>query len=398
MGKEAEWIVIGSELSPYTLKVLSLFARAGLPHRLLPVEGSTLENLRLQRRLRAVKKGRLPLTWPEMTDLDEFPLVPFVFGHGGENLYDSSAIAQWLDRQGPLEGGGPPFYPGEDPSLRFVAWLIDEYADEFGLYMAHHYRWKISAADNDAGERLARELRSLAGPFRPIVARRFSARQVRRLPYLFSVAPEGFRIEGLPARLQPPARKGFPATHELLEESFTRLLAALEPLLASRPWVLGERFTAADASLYGQLAINLDDPSAARFIRARAPVVFSWVQRVRSAELPDARGGGRLALDGALSPLLEEICRTYLPLMKQNFGAYLRYRRAGETLFNEAAFDRHRQLYDGDIDGRPFRSVVKTFQVKTWLNVRRLWCELEEDRRRRLEDLCPSLQGMREDS
>ena len=45
----------------------------------------------------------------------------------------------------------------EDPCLGFVAQLIDEAFDAFGLYMVHHKRWVLSAASNDAGRRLARE-------------------------------------------------------------------------------------------------------------------------------------------------------------------------------------------------------------------------------------------------
>ncbi len=398
MRREDEWIIYGSELSPFTLKVLALCAHRGLPHRLFPTEGGVAENLRIQVRLKRLKQKRLPLTWPEMTELDEFPLAPYLFGPQGENLYDSSAIALWLDRFPPPDGKGPPFYPREDPALHFVAWLVDEYADEFGLYMVHHYRWKVSALDNDAGRRLGREFRSVVGPFRRIVDHRFSARQVRRLPYLFSVAPQGFHIAGLPSRLQPPARAGFPPTHELLEESFARIIGTLDALLQTRPYVLGERFTAADASLYGQLAMNLDDPSAANCIREDAPVLFSWLRRIRGADFSGSRPEGRLVLDEALFPLLREICRTYVPLMKQNYSAYLKYRDSGATLFNEGAFDEHKQLYDGEIDGRPFRSVVKTFQVKTWLNLRRLWDALEEADRLRLEETLPCPHGLGSDA
>ena len=45
-------------------------------------------------------------------------------------------------------------------------------------------------------------------------------------------------------------------------------------------------------------------------------------------------------------------------------------RAAGETRFNEAAFDAGRALYDGTLLGRPFRSVAKTFQVRVWRDLR----------------------------
>jgi len=395
--KENKWIVYGSNLSPFTLKVLALCSFAGLDYRYFPEEGNTLENIRIQVRLKLLKSGILPLAWPEMSELDEFPLVPFLFGPNGENLYDSSAIGVWLDREAPLENRFARFYPEDDPALDFTNWLIDEYADEYGLYIVHHFRWKVSARDNVAGKNLAGELRSMAGLAKPLVSRYFSARQVRRLPYLFSVAPKGFHMDGLPARLQPPSRPDFPPTHELIEDSYARLLEALEGILQSRPYILGDRFTAADASVYGQISMNLDDPSAAKFIGEKAPTVFAWTNRIRKADFSNSKADGRLTLDDAITPLLTEICRTYVPLMKQNYKAYVQCKKEGETLFNEAAFNKNRALYGGEIDGRPFRSVVKTFQVQTWLNIRRKWTRLDEDSKRRVEAVLPSDHGLEED-
>ncbi len=394
---ESGWVLYGSALSPFTLKVAALCRYKGLAFRLLPEEGGTLENLRVQIRRAWLVRKRLPLTWPVMTDLDEFPLVPFLFGAAGENIYDSSAIAVWLDRFPPLRGRAAPVVPTEDPATRFAAWLIDEYADEYGLYMVHHNRWKVAAGDNDAGKRLAREMRSLVGAAQPLVARAFSARQVRRLPYLFSVAPEGLRIPGLPDRLQPPARTEFPATHDLLEDSFARLLDALETILRHRPFLLGHRFTVADASIYGQLGMNLTDPSAAAWIETRAPTVHGWLEQIHRGRFPGNRADGAIGIDRMTAPLLSEICRTYVPLMKQNLAAYRRCREQGETLFNEAAFNKGRSLYSGIIDGRPFRSVVKTFQVKTWLDMRRRWAALDADARRILADVLPPDHGLDRD-
>ncbi len=396
MGKSG-WVLYGSELSPFTLKVAALCRHKGLGFRFLPEEGGTLENLRVQIRRALLVRRRLPLTWPRMTELDEFPLVPFLFGPAGENLYDSSSIAGWLDQYEPLRGRSVPVVPTGDPATRFAAWLIDEYADEYGLYMVHHNRWKVSATDNDAGRRLAREMRSLVGAAQPLVAGAFRARQVRRMPYLFSTAPEGFRIPDMPKRLQPPSRSGFPATHELLEDSFARLLNALEAILQHRPCLLGHRFTVADASIYGQLGMNLTDPSAAALIKARAPTLYGWLKQIHRGNFPGSRADGDIGIDRVLTPLLAEICRTYVPLMKQNLAAYRRWRGQGETLFNEAAFNRGKSLYDGLLDGRPFRSVAKTFQVKTWLDMRRRWAGLDAGARRALADVLPAGHGLDRD-
>ena len=274
--------------------------------------------------------------------------------------------------------------------MRFAIRLVDEALDEVGLYLVHHNRWVVSARDNDAGARLAAEMRSLLGPLARVVGRTFPARQVRRLPYLFSVAPPDARFGDLPARLRPPQRAGFPPTHALLDEAFARLLAALEPILAAQPFVFGERFTLADASVYGQLAMNRADPSADERIRRAAPALHGWIARLARGDFRGHRATASLELSDAHAPLLEWIATFFVPLMQQNQDAWERHRDRGETRFNEAAFDAGRALYAGVLLGHPFRSVAKTFQVRVWRDLRRDWDVLPAAARSRIAALLPS--------
>lgn len=365
----SEWIVYGTDLSPFFLKVLAMCRFKGLPHRVFTREAGTLEAARIQVRKSLLVRRLLPLTWPQMTDEDEFPLVPFVFGPHGENLYDSSAIGAWLDDRSPIKDGTDRLIPGESDELRAAVAIIDEYADEWGLYMAHHFRWVVSARTCNAAARLVSELPPVVQLGRRQIERFFTARQVRRLNYLFSVAPPGFQLEGLPSYRQPPSRVGFPPTHKLIEDAMSRLLAALEPVLQKRPFLFGRRFTLADAALFGQLSMNLEDPQASDFIARAAPTTHAWLREIYEGRFPGHESGAPLAVPPDLEPLFAEIGRTYVPLMQQQQRAYERYRAAGQKLFNEAAFDAGQALYDGELDGHPFRSVVKTFQVKTWRNL-----------------------------
>jgi glutathione S-transferase len=376
------WILWGSELSPFSLKVEAMLRFSGVPYRLLPAQGGFLEAWRVARRRRAVVQGRLALTQSPADPLDEFPLVPFLFGPGGENLCDSSAIGAWLDREN--LSGVAPLLPAQDGALRFAVQLVDEALDEVGLYLVHHRRWVLSARDNDAGARLAREYRPLAGPLSIVLARTFPARQVRRLPYLFSVAPPEAGFDDLPPRLRPPQRRGFPATHALLEAIFDQLLAALEPLLAAHPFLFGERFTLADASLYGQLGMNRADPTAHATLRRVAPAVHAWVERLARHDFRGHQPAAPVFLGDAHVPLLSWIAGSFVPLMQQNHEAWQRHRAAGETRFNERAFVAGRALYDGTLLGRPFRSVAKTFQVRVWRELRGSWQALDGDARRRV--------------
>jgi glutathione S-transferase len=374
------YAIWGSELSPFTLKLRALMTAAGVPFRNLPEEGTRGENLRAQWRIGRGKRRRTIERWPQLDPLDEYPLVPFLLEGDERILYDSSALAGWLDRFHPPRRG--PLVP-DDAALAFVTELIDEAFDEIGLYVVHHARWVVSATTNDAGLRLSREFaRALPPGGQSVMAHQFARRQVRRLPYLFSVAPAGLAVPGLAPALTPPARDGFPATHALLDDIWHALLDGVEGILAQQPFLLGERFSLADASVYGELGMNLKDPTAAELMRRRAPHTFRWLCEVRDGT--HAGRAGTLALSDRLRPLLEVIERTFVPLMVQNAAAYERAHAAGERRFNEAGFNTGHGLYDGTLLGRPFRSVVKTFQVRVWRDLQAAWARLDAPARERV--------------
>jgi glutathione S-transferase len=338
---------------------------------------------RLARARRARAVERYPGT---VTDLDEYPAVPYYSFDGRRFYYDSTGLALHLDD---LQTAPEHLLP-HDPVQRFVCRLIDEAFDEFGLYMAHHNRWVTSAATNTMGTMTVREMRRLVPPFlRGRAARKLAERQVRRCPYLFSVAPAGYR-NGLREGLTPPSRAGFPPTHELLDEAWRRYLAAMEAVLGRQPFLFGDRFTLADASAYGQLGMNLVDGRAAELLEELAPRTFGWLQMIRDGGHRDI--GGELRLTEGLAPLLQCIGETFIPLMRQNEKAYCEAQARGQTLFNEAAFDRGEALYDGSLLGLPYRAVVKSFQVAVWRDLCESRDQLAASDREQLQSRYPPLQ------
>jgi glutathione S-transferase len=376
----------GLTASPFQLKVQALADYAGVPWQRWPEQAGRLDAMLMARRLaKARKRGaidRFPNRDPE---LDEYPAVPYYTFDDRQFYYDSTGLALQLDS---LNAGREPLLP-RDPVLRFLCQVIDEAFDEFGLYMAHHNRWVTSAATNVMGEMTAREMRQLLPPFlRTRIARRLARRQVRRCPYLFSVAPEGYQC-GMPAALTPPAREGFPPTHALLDAAWRRYLNAMETVLAQQPYLLGQRFTLADASAYGQLGMNLVDGRAAELLQELAPRTFDWLCMIRDGGHRDSTG--ELALNDGLAPLLDCVAETFMPLMRQNEAAYREASQRGQTLFNEAAFDRGEALYDGSLMGMPFRAVVKSFQVVVWRDICRAWDSLADGHREQLGRQYPSI-------
>lgn len=377
------WGVIAS---PFQLKMQALADYAGLSWQRWPDQAGLLDAVTMAVRLQRAKRGqRIDRFGGREAGMDEYPAVPYYSLDGRQFYYDSSGLAYHLDQ---LSATPTPLVP-EAPALRFICQLVDEAFDEFGLYMVHHNRWVTSAATNCMGEITSQEMRKLLPPgVRRRMARNLPRRQVRRCPYLFSVAPAGFDA-GVSPELTPPAREGFPPTHELLDTAWRRYLAAMETVLSDQPYLLGERFSLADASAYGQLGTNLIDGRAARMLEELAPRTFQWLCMIRD--------GGHRGSAGSLLPgpgirsLLDSIGETFIPLMQQNEAACEQAAREGQTLFNEAAFDQGEALYDGELLGRPYRAVAKSFQVPVWRAICRSWHELGDGERGQLQSLHPAL-------
>jgi hypothetical protein len=80
-----------------------------------------------------------------------------------------------------------------------------------------------------------------------------------------------------------------PATKDQIEGSFLRQLENLERHLASRPFLFGGRPAFGDFGLFAQLYECSSDPTPGAIIRARAPRVLGWIERMLA---PEASGTG----------------------------------------------------------------------------------------------------------
>lgn len=373
-------VLWGATASPYQLKMQSLLDYAGLTWERWPEQATRSSAIRMALRLGLTKRRGAVQRYPAMSSgMDEYPAMPYYTRDRREFYFDSSALAYHLDCD--LTPPRVPLVPTEAP-LAFLCRLIDEAFDEFGLYMVHHMRWVGSARSTPMGDMTARELRLLLPPgMEGHLARRLYRRQVARCPYLFSVAPRDYDA-CVSAERTPPSRSGFPPTHALLETAWRAYLDAVEGLLSVQPFLLGKRFTLADASAYGQLGMNLVDPEACELLRERAPLTFRWLCAIRDGEHIGSEG--ELAPGFASQALIDIISKTFLPLMAQNALAWREAVAAGETLFNEAAFRQGRALYDGQLLGYSFRAVVKTFQVRVWQDIQVAWSDLNNGEREQL--------------
>jgi glutathione S-transferase len=288
--------LFGSELSPYSVKVRSYFRYKGLPHEWLL---------------------RSPADQADFQKYAKLPLVPLVVTPDGEGLQDSTPI---IER---FEAASPSLRPDE-PALAFISALLEEYGDEWGNKWMFSYRWSYPPDCWATAERIAQQMMGAQGTLAVAQARAAVAERMSgRLGFVGSNA----------------------TTRPLIEASFKRVLEILDAHLASRPYLLGGRPAMADFGLWGQLYEAATDPTPGALMRASAPNVMAWVQRMLA---PAAAGGFEswAALSAGLMPLLrEEVGRLFLPWSAANAEAIAKGDKSFSMTLGGATWTQEPQKY-----------------------------------------------------
>jgi glutathione S-transferase len=266
---DAPFRLYGAELSPYSVKVRSYLRFKDIPFEWLP---------------------RTQARQEEFARYAKLPLIPVLVDANDQAMQDSTPIIEALDAQ-----FSEPSITPDDPALAFLSALFEDYADEWLNKAMFHYRWTYPADQEHAARR--------------IVAMMFDG----------GVPPEGLH-ESVRARMTGRLHHvGSSAdTAAVIEASFKRALALIEALLAKRPYLFGKRPSLADFGLAGQLAQLLSDPTPGEIMRAEAPKVVGWLERM---DHPQAEGGFAdfEALSGELGDLLrDEVAGAYLKWMAAN--------------------------------------------------------------------------------
>jgi glutathione S-transferase len=269
--------IYGSELSPYSVKVRSFFRYKKLNHEWIP---------------------RSPAVQSEFQKYAKLPLVPLVVTPEGEGIQDSTPILERFEASQPEPSVTP-----ADPALAFVSALLEEYGDEWGNKWMFHYRWRYQPDAWSTAERIAQQMMGAQGTLAVAQARAAVAeRMMGRLGFVGS-------NDG---------------TQPLIEASFAKALGLIDAHLASRPYLLGGRPAMADFGLWGQLYEAATDPTPGAVMRASAPNVMAWIQRMLS---PEAKGDFEAlrALAPTLMPLLtQEVGGLFLPWSAANAAALAR--------------------------------------------------------------------------
>ncbi|MEM1232255.1 MAG: glutathione S-transferase family protein, partial [Pseudomonadota bacterium] len=242
----------------------------------------------------------------------------------GRFMTDTTPMIAWLEAQHPE----PPVIPDE-PLLRFLSFLIEDYAEEWLWRPAMHYRWSYKADRVHLARKIVDEL--MADEPMPGFAKRAFIRRRQLGEYVTK--------DGVTAQ-----------TRAHVESIYLNTLDRLQAIFTDRPYLLGERPTLGDFGFFASMFRHFSqDPTASDLMRLRAPAVFAWQARLWNARASTTRGPLLSDVPQDLHPLLADFGAAYLPYLNDNARAW------------QQALDR----FDPVIEGIPYRQVPVS-QYRVW--------------------------------
>lgn len=306
-------------------------------HRLHGINGSPYSV-----KMRAILRyRRIPFDWVQsfvQLNMDAWEVRPVMMpilemGDDGSQHVDSTPMAQMLEAR---DGGARSIYP-DGAAHRFLALLIEDYADEWLTKPLFWYRW---ARDRDIEHAMAWLARDAGHALDPDARRQLSEtirdRQIGRMPFVGCTA----------------------ANAPLIEATYLVTLDAMRPAAEAGDYLFGKRPSVADFALYGMLKQLGTDPTPRDVMSERLPALRDWIERVDDASGVDGEWG---APGTSVDALVRLSGRVYAPFL----------------FANEAAFTAGESSFSVDLDGHDYRQDVFRYQVKCLTVLRQEYGDLD---------------------
>ena len=325
--------LVGGTGSPYTQKMLALLRYRRLPYAITWGQpGEVCQTLGIE----PPKPALMPT---------------FLFeGEGGITpVCDSTPVIRELEPLMPQRAVIP-----SDPALAFLDYLIEDFADEWCTKYMFHYRWHPTEDADNAGTLLPLGFDvTLDNAAHQQLKDWFTQRQVSRL-YVVGSSD---------------------ATADLIDASYRRFLAAMERHLSQQRFMLGNRPSACDFALFGQLSQLVGfDPTPRAIAHARSPRTVAWVDQVVDLSgLAPQENDWLPTRDQAesLRDVLAEIGRVYAPAQ----------------LANAEAVASNAQSWQIEMDGVLWQQQTFSYQAKCLRWTREMYNQLSEIERAQVDQL-----------
>ena len=315
--------------SPYTRKMLAILRYRRIPYRFVQANSFTPDDLP------SPKVGLIPIFYfPD----EKGALTAEV---------DSTPITRRLE----VEYPGRSVIPA-DPAIGFLNYLIEDYGDEWLTKAMFHYRWYYAPDIEMAGSILP-HYGGVDQPDEIMLQMKqvFSERQISRLYVVGSNDTTASVIEG----------------------SYERFLALLNKHLTDLPFIMGKRPGSADFACFGQLTqLTQFDPTPAKVASENFPRVHAWVSKMEDMSGLEPEDDGFVdAVPASLKAILEEMGKTYVPVM----------------LANADALETGKSQVEVEVDGKPWVQEPFPYQGKCLQWIRVEYARLDEEDRKRVDEM-----------